>query len=128
MGRTLLLALLAAAALAFAPAAHAAPGMTIGLEDEAVFINQTSTAVPAARGYQFLSQLRIRQMRIIVEWTEVSGAPGQFDFSPYDLGVAEARQPGIQIQLVARRSRTGLATADGRQGVCGPTRSSSRRS
>jgi hypothetical protein len=119
MGRTHLLALLATA-LAFAPAASAAPGMTIGLEDEAVFVNQTSTAVPAARGYQFLSQLRIRQMRIIVEWTEVSGAPGQFDFSPYDLGVAQARQQGMEIQLVLDGPAPAYATADGRQGVLRP--------
>jgi hypothetical protein len=113
------LAALAVPSLAASPA-HAAAGMKVAIEDEDVFVNGRS-AVDPQQGYQFLDQLGIRQMRILISWSSVSSSPGEFDFGAYDLPIALAQNNGVSVQIVLNGQAPKYATANHRVGPYKPS-------
>ena len=87
-------------------AAHAAPGMEVGLQDDAVFLYQNyysrDTALDQAR------QLGVTRLRVNVLWDRVASAqaaqttvPAQvtYNWAPYDSLVDAAAAKGIKVQL-----------------------------
>jgi hypothetical protein len=89
-----------------AAAAHAAPGMEVGLQDDAVFLYQNyynrDTALDQAR------QLGVTRLRVNVLWDRVASAQADqttppaavtYDWAPYDSLVDAAAAKGIKVQF-----------------------------
>ena len=97
---------LAMATLAVATSAHAAPGMEVGLQDDAVFLYQNyynrDLALEQAR------QLGVTRLRVNVLWNRIAAAqagqrhpPAQvtYNWAPYDSLVDAAAAYGIKVQF-----------------------------
>jgi len=116
--KTMLLLSLVALALG-APAAQAAPGMEIGLQDDDVFVHR-SYFTPE-KGYAAAEQLGVSRLRINVYWARAVGASGQdpsqpnpipYDWAPYDRAINEAAARGIRVQLTLTGQAPAWATGN----------------
>jgi len=125
LGALLCLLLLGLAAV---PAAHAARGMEIALEDEDVFVagnyGDPATAYAAAR------ELGVTRMRILVYWSNVMGSqargravPGRvdYDFARIDDAIDAAAAAGIRVHLDLTGPAPAWATGNGRVGPDRPS-------
>src|SRR3954447_18716952 len=102
MRRLLAAVLVAASSLSAATSAHAAPGMEVGLQDDAVFLYQNyynrDLALQQAR------QLGVTRLRVNILWNRIAAAeagqtipPSQvtYNWAPYDSLVNAAAAYGI---------------------------------
>lgn len=100
------LGLTVASSLGATATAHAAPGMEVGLQDDAVFLYQSyynrDTALQQAR------QLGVTRLRVNILWSRVASAqasqttppaPVIYDWTPYDSLVDAAAAVGIKVQF-----------------------------
>jgi hypothetical protein len=112
--RAVAVVLAMATTLCASATAHAAPGMEVGLQDDAVFLYQSyynrDLALQQAR------QLGVTRLRVNVLWNRIASAeaghvipPAQvtYDWAPYDSLVNAAAAYGIKVQF----SLTGPAPA-----------------
>jgi hypothetical protein len=112
--RAVAVVLAMATTLGASATAHAAPGMEVGLQDDAVFLYQSyynrDLALQQAR------QLGVTRLRVNVLWNRIASAeaghvipPAQvtYDWAPYDSLVNAAAAYGIKVQF----SLTGPAPA-----------------
>jgi hypothetical protein len=128
MTRRVLAAVLALVVLALAaPAAHAAKGMEVTLQDDGVFLNRAyydrDRALAQAR------EMGVTRLRVQVGWAAVLGAQAQqatvpspivYDFSGYDALIDAAATYGIRLQLNLVPPAPAWATGDGEVGVNEP--------
>ena len=105
ISRTVLTALLAALVLA-APA-HASRSMEIGLQDDAVFVDQAG--IGRSAGFERAKQIGVTTIRANMLWSRVSAgkqaaqrkppATPRYDFARFDALVNDARARGFGVQL-----------------------------
>src|SRR5690242_15008151 len=93
--RALLLVL--AALLLPVPAAHAARGMEIGVQDDALFLSPDAATRAAA--FAHARALGAKALRANVPWARVAVDPFTFDMTAYDRLVDEAALNGMRLQL-----------------------------
>jgi hypothetical protein len=106
LSKAVALGLTVVSSLGATATAHAAPGMEVGLQDDAVFLYQSyynrDTALQQAR------QLGVTRLRVNVLWSRVAWAqasqtspPAQvtYDWTPYDSLVDAAAAVGIKVQF-----------------------------
>ncbi len=114
--RRILVLLLAALAIAAAqaPAAGAAPGMEVALQDDAVLVSQRYFDRVAA--YDLMRPLMVSRVRMNAIWHALNGDEGRrrsrpkrpsYDFSQLDQAIDIARSQGIKVEV----SITGPAPA-----------------
>lgn len=112
----MLTGVLVAILLAMAPAAHAAKGMEISLQDELLF-RTGATPFDKARAYSLLDGIQVSRLRFNAIWTGLN-IPSQrcqttkpatpaYDFTSLDSAVAAARARGLKVLI----SITGPAPA-----------------
>jgi hypothetical protein len=128
MRRRALAAVLALVVLALAaPAAHAANGMEVALQDDPVFLQRAyydrDRALAQAR------ELGVTRLRVSLGWAAVLGAqasettvpsPVVYDFSAYDALIDAAAPYGIRLQINLIPPAPAWATGDGKIGVNEP--------
>jgi Cellulase (glycosyl hydrolase family 5) len=111
------------AALAIAPAAHAARGLEVAIEDEDVFV--TGSHYSADKGYQQLTKLGVSRMRVVVGWANVLAAGARsrrpprkvrYDWRGLDNVVASSAARGIKVQFTVAGPAPAWATGDHRIG------------
>jgi hypothetical protein len=111
------------AALAIAPAAHAARGLEVAIEDEDVFV--TGSQYNADKGYQQLTKLGVSRMRVVVGWANVLAAGAKsrrppakirYDWRGLDNVVASSAARGIKVQFTVAGPAPAWATGDHRMG------------
>jgi hypothetical protein len=104
--RKLIVAVLVAGSLlGTAGTAHAATGMTIGAQDDAVFVSQAY--FNRERAFQRLEQFHVRRLRVNVLWATIVNSPRsrtkpssvRYDFTGLDNLILAARAHGIKLQL-----------------------------
>ena len=114
-----LLAAALVAVLAFcASPAHAAKGLEIGVQDDALFLSATPEVRSAA--FAHARELGVVALRTNVAWSRVVSEPASpvapaapaYDFSAYDRLVDEAAANGIRVQLTLAGPAPAWATAD----------------
>jgi hypothetical protein len=108
--RVLAYLLTALGLLLFVPAAHAARGMEIGVQDDAQFLSSSDTTRAAA--FAHARALGAGALRANVPWARVATAPGAYDLSAYDRLVDEAALNGMRVQLTLAGPAPAWATAD----------------
>lgn len=106
--RALLLVL--AALLLPVPAAHAARGMEIGVQDDALFLSPDAATRAAA--FAHARALGAKALRANVPWARVAVDPFTFDMTAYDRLVDEAALNGMRLQLTLAGPAPAWATAD----------------
>ena len=113
---------LLATLLIAAPTAQAARNFEIGLQDDATFVNHERSA---DAGYQYAKELRVSWIRVQVSWARVLGAQAKrktrpanlkYDWTPYNVMVAEARRNGFQVQVVLNGQAPAFATTNKKVG------------
>jgi hypothetical protein len=128
MTRRVLVAAAALVVLALAaPAAHAARGMEVALQDDGVFVNRSyydrDRALSQAR------ELGVTRLRVGLGWAAVLGSQASgatvpaspvYDFSAYDQLIDAAAGYGIRLQLNLTPPAPAWATGDGTIGVNQP--------
>jgi hypothetical protein len=122
--RPALLALLAL--LLFAPAANAARGMEIAVQDDGQFLNNDPGRRIAA--FEHARALGASSLRANVPWVSVAPDPygtvppaqPAYDLARYDRLVDEAAAYGIRVQLTLAGPAPAWATADHRVGTNAP--------
>jgi hypothetical protein len=107
-------ALLSASILMFAaaPKAHAAKGMEVTIQDDALFLNNQyigSGGISREQGYDLLPKLQVSRLRMNVPWAvanvaterNLTKAPKRptYDFSRWDDAVKAAKDRGYKINL-----------------------------
>ena len=114
--RRILVLLLAALGLAAAqaPAAGAAPGMEVALQDDAILVSQSY--FDRARAFDLMRPLMVSRVRMNAIWHALNGAEGKrrsrpsrpaYNFSPLDQAIDIALSQGLKIEV----SITGPAPA-----------------
>ena len=97
---------LVAILLAMAPAAHAAKGMEISLQDESLFVTgQTPFSKPAA--YSLLDGIQVSRLRFNAVWISLNNercqttkpATPTYNFTRLDTAVAAARAQGLKVLI-----------------------------
>src|SRR3954454_22517018 len=124
MRRLLAAVLVAASSLSAATSAHAARGMEVGLQDDAVFLYQhyynRDLALQQAR------QLGVTRLRVNVLWNRVASAqnrqrtaPAQviYNWYPYDSIVDAAAAYGIKVQMTVAGPAPAWANGKHRAGL-----------
>jgi hypothetical protein len=124
MRRLVAVLLVLAAVLGGATSAHAARGMEVGLQDDAVFLYQRyydrNVALEQAR------ELGVTRLRVNVLWSRVAAAqqrqrlaPAQviYDWAPYDSIVDAAAAYGIKVQMTVSGPAPAWANGKHRAGV-----------
>jgi hypothetical protein len=106
--RALLLVL--AALLLPVPAAHAARGMEIGVQDDAQFLS--SDAATRAAAFAHARTLGAKALRANIPWARVAIDPFTYDLSAYDRLIDEAAANGLRVQLTLAGPAPAWATAD----------------
>ena len=100
------LGLTVASSLGATATAHAAPGMEVGLQDDAVFLYQSY--YNRDTGLQQARQLGVTRLRVNILWSRVASAqasqttppaPVIYDWTPYDSLVGAAAAAGIKVQF-----------------------------
>ena len=105
---------LVAILLAMAPAAHAAKGMEISLQDESLFVTG-QTPFNKSAAYDLLDGIQVSRLRFNAIWISLNNERCQttkpriatYDFSRLDAAVASARAQGLKVLV----SITGPAPA-----------------
>ena len=106
LARAVAVALITATTLGAAATAHAAPGMEVGLQDDAVFLYQSY--YNRDTGLQQARQLGVTRLRVNILWSRVASAqasqttppaPVIYDWTPYDSLVDAAAAVGIKVQF-----------------------------
>ena len=120
MIRTLAAASLTLLTLALPSAAHAAKGMELALQDDAVFVDERWMARDTALDHA--ADLKTKRIRVNVLWSRVlvGGADlrtppahgAQYDFSKIDALQAAAAKRGIKLQLTITGPAPAWATGD----------------
>jgi hypothetical protein len=127
LATALALALLALALVA-PGAAHAAPGMELALQDDAVFVDQRW--MDRDRGLDHAVALGVRRIRVNVLWARTMGSAAErrtrprggpvYDFSRVDALQAAAAARGIRLQLTIAGPAPAWATGNRRVGPYRP--------
>ncbi|MFL5827792.1 MAG: cellulase family glycosylhydrolase [Thermoleophilaceae bacterium] len=117
--------LLLGATLGAAGTAHAAPGMEVALQDDAVFLYRSYYDRDAA--FQQARALGVTRLRVNMLWDRALGAQArlarrpaqlQYNWGPYDSVVDAAAAYGIRVQLTVAGPAPAWATGNH---VVGPT-------
>jgi hypothetical protein len=112
--------------LLFAPAAHAARGMEIGVQDDGQFLHHDAAVRQAALAHA--RALGAAVLRANVPWADVVSEPTArtapaapvYDFARYDRLIDEAAAYGIRVQLTLTGPAPAWATANRKVSVTGP--------
>lgn len=124
MRKLLAAALVAAISLSAATSAHAARGMEVGLQDDAVFLYQQYYSRDLA--LQQARQLGVTRLRVNVLWNRVAAAqnsqrmaPAQvlYNWAPYDSLVDAAAAYGIKVQMTIAGPAPAWANGKHRPGL-----------
>jgi hypothetical protein len=107
-------------ALAGAPKAHAAKGMEIALEDDAVLVTQSY--FDRAKALDMFQQLNVSRVRVNIGWTSVltpsqqnsSKAPSTptYDFSKFDAAIQAITARGMKVEVSVSRPTPRWAAGD----------------
>jgi hypothetical protein len=120
--------LAAALTLVPAPAAVAAPGMELAVQDDFVFVTQSY--YKRASALKRIGQLRSRWVRVNVLWSSVNGTQAHskskphhvlYDWTAYDSLVNAARERGVHLQLALTGSAPAWATGNKKVGPYQPS-------
>src|SRR4051794_5502611 len=127
--RTVFTALIAAMVLAAPSPAFASRSMEIGLQDDAVFVEQT--AIGREAGFARAKEIGVTSIRANMLWSRVMSdkqaqqrkrpASPRYDFSRFDSLVAEAHARGFRVQLTLTGPAPAWATAGGTVSTRGPS-------
>jgi hypothetical protein len=118
---------LAAAALTPAPAALAAPGMEIAVQDDFVFVTQSYYKRSSA--LKRIDQMHARWIRVNVIWSSANGAQAgkkakpskvSYDWTAYDSLVNAARAHGVNLQMTLTGPAPAWATGNKKVGPFQP--------
>ncbi|HKP88543.1 MAG TPA: family 1 glycosylhydrolase [Thermoleophilaceae bacterium] len=107
---------------ATAPAAHAARGMEIALQDDPAFVSELT--LKRGKALKLARKLHVTRIRVNLPWSAIVNKPGakkrpkhrRYDFTSYDALFNAARRRGIKLQLTITGPAPRWATGDRKAG------------
>ena len=122
----LVLTLSLVAALGTSSSAHAAKGMELALQDDAVFVTQEYPKVRHDKAFPLIRELNVTWLRVNIGWASVIGSKAakarskpstvQYDFTSYDTLVNAAQANGVNLEVGLTGAAPAWATANKKVG------------